>query len=372
MKQTAPRAELVAYLAVLPAYRSECIALLLAELPSELAIYVSDAHLDPTVKTGIPESQYTRAGMVRLLGGRLFLQLGGWRPALQAQATLIDLNPRSLTAWILLVTRRVLGRRTLVWGHLYPQAGDASPTAFLRMAMRRLASGTVSYTYDQREQARKDIPAQPVWVAPNALYRVGQLQRAMTTGTDRTTILYVGRFEPRKKVALAIRAFARFAASNTETELVLVGSGSEDASLRALADSLGVSNRVRFEGWIGEFDQLADLYGSAFCSLSPGFAGLGLTQSLGFGVPMAIAKDETHSPEIELATSTSVKWFASDDPDALARAVGSLWALRDSLPRRDLAERIQISYSAEAMALGLRASLLDQSTELTEIPLGEN
>ena len=70
-----------------------------------------------------------------------------------------------------------------------------------------------------------------------------------------------------------------------------------------LVEELGIGDKVNFAGWIDNPDSLRQFYSKAFCSASPAFAGLGLTQSLGFGVPMVVADDEPHSPEIELEST---------------------------------------------------------------------
>ena len=82
--------------------------------------------------------------MHRLLAGRAFVQTGHWRDAIQARTLVVDLNPRSLNAWVLLAVRRAARRRTLVWGHLYPVRGGTSVTARLRAAMRRIAATFMS------------------------------------------------------------------------------------------------------------------------------------------------------------------------------------------------------------------------------------
>lgn len=347
------------YLAVLPRYRSECIDLLRAETGSELRIYVSTAHLDPSVRTGIPTDYYSPVKMVRLWGGRAFVQLGHWGAVLSAQTAILDLNPRSITSVILLTARKLLGRRTLLWGHLYPQAGGGSKTAWLRSLMRKLSAGTILYTYSNLDRAIRDMPNSNVWVAPNSLYKLSDIGPAH--GEDpRNAVLYVGRFEPAKKLPLLIKGFSQFALAHPGARLVLVGDGSEVQVLRSLVHELGIEAQVVFTGWVDDAGDLRRLFGTAFCSVSPGFAGLGLTQSLGFGIPMAVARNEPHSPEIELEASGGVAWFPSDDPLALSSTLAGLWARRDRLPSETISSHVASRYSAEAMAGGLLAALKDQ------------
>lgn len=350
------RPEYAMYLAVLPKYRIECVGLLREHFGERLELFVSDSHLDQTVKTGVPKHWYRRVQMIRI-GQIAFLQVGHILKAFAAHVLVVDLNPRSLTAWLLLATRRLLRMRTLVWGHVHPQAGTGSPTAKLRLFMRRLSNGTISYTYSDRAAAIAELPAQVVWVAPNSLYRHSDI-RPVGKGNDptRAFVLYVGRVEQAKKCNLLIEALAILADRNQHINLRIVGTGAEMAPLKAKAVQLGVDGRVDFTGWVDDLAGLASAYESAFCTVSPGFAGLGLTQSLGFGIPMIVADNERHSPEIELAETGGVSWFTSDCPRSLADEILRKWETREHLPLGDLVESIRSKYSADAMAEGLKGA----------------
>lgn len=351
----------VLYLAVLPKYRTECIRILRENLNENLSIYISPAHLDESVRSGIPSEFYKEVRIARVFGHRAFIQLGSWAEAIAATTTVVDLNPRSITAWLILLTRFAARRRTLVWGHIHPQAGAASKTAALRRFMRRLANGTLSYTYRDAQKAVSDLPGSAVWTAPNSLYKRDSIKPAPEADDCcRNSVLYVGRFAPAKKISLLIEGFAEAAKSHPEMNLILVGGGSEERTLRELADRLGVSDRVEFPGWIDDLDSLTPYYSRAFCTASTGFAGLGLTQSLGFGIPMIVADKEPHSPEIELDASGGVSYFESDSSTDLARAIARQWTRRDLLPDLDLSDYTKVRYSAEAMADGLKSALEDR------------
>lgn len=353
------------YLAVVPSYRSACMTELRSRLGSSLEVFVSPAHLDKTVRSDPAMGWFTPVRMIRLFGGRAFVQLGSFSRAMNSTALIVDLNPRSISSWGLLLSRRVLGRRTLVWGHLYSQAGAQSKTAWLRLSMRRLASGTVSYTYSNQAAALLDLPNSPVWVAPNSLYKRDLIRPAV--GSPRQSVVYVGRFVSGKKVAILIRGFAEARRSLNEIQLVLVGDGPERPDLVALAASLGIAEHVKFAGWIESEQKLRGVYQGAFCSVSPGFAGLSLTQSAGFGIPTVVSRDEAHSPEIELADAGAVRWFETDDPISLGEQITSLWDQRGQTPMESLSTWVQQKYSAEAMADGLEMALTDSILHAGEI-----
>lgn len=330
-------------------------------LGPRVGIFVSPAHLDDSVQTGIPGDLYEEIRILRILGNRAFLQWGNIRPALAADTTVVDLNPRSVSAWFMLLLRRALRRRTLVWGHIHPQAGADAATAGVRVLMRRLASGTISYTYRDATKAFKDLPEQEVWTAPNSLYLREQIKPARSHPGGRGDVLYVGRFATAKKVDLLVRGFAEAARVEPGMRLTLIGGGAQERELKHLVQDLAIEDKVDFPGWIDDLAMLASYYESAFCSVSTGFAGLGLTQSLGFGVPMVVADGEPHSPEIELEDSGGVFYFESDSVASLSGELIARWKDRSRLPDVQISDFTKNSYSAEAMAEGLISALESRS-----------
>jgi glycosyltransferase involved in cell wall biosynthesis len=61
-------------------------------------------------------------------------------------------------------------------------------------------------------------------------------------------ILFVGRFDPVKRIPDLLTAFAQVASSRPEAHLVLVGDGPQLEPMKNLASQLGPSKRVRFAG----------------------------------------------------------------------------------------------------------------------------
>ncbi|WP_197273484.1 glycosyltransferase family 4 protein [Arthrobacter sp. ZBG10] len=228
--------------------------------------------------------------------------------------------------------------------------------------MRSLASGTILYGYDSVLPAKRDLPHQSVWVAPNSLYEAESLGRALNSPV-RNSVVYVGRLVSEKKVELLIRAFAL--ADKTGLRLVIAGTGDQKQALQQLSVELGCASQVDFLGAVTDKNDLVDLYSRAVCAVSPGYAGLSLTQSLGFGVPVLVADDEPHAPEIELERFGGVTRFREDSAEALARAIqvecGDPIA---DLAGSELAHLVKSYYSAESMAAGLHNALLNIPAEL--------
>lgn len=353
------------YLTVLPFYRQKCIESLVAQSEGLVSIFAGPRQLTASVTTGVGSDLY-RPLRAFFLFDRVIILRDHWTDAIRAESLILDLNPRCASAWAMLLIRKVLRRRTLVWGHLFPRAGAGSWTARLRRSMRSLADGTVLYGFDSVAPARRDLPNQPVWVAPNALYSRDALSPSPSI-RDRSSVIYVGRLVPEKKVDLLIKGFAEAASKIDGPRLVIVGQGSELPPLQSLARELGCEDRVDFMGAITETDKLQSVYTDALCSVSPGYVGLSLTQSLGFGVPMLIADDEPHAPEVELERFGGVARFKENDPSSLGALLLKVYSREVEFPTaQDLAAPIRANYSAESMARGLLDSLAGTPQDLDE------
>jgi glycosyltransferase involved in cell wall biosynthesis len=97
------------------------------------------------------------------------------------------------------------------------------------------------------------------------VYHPPRLAERLHGGEAGRYVLSIGRLESIKRVDLAVRALAHAPA---DLQLIVAGTGSQRASLEALAESLGVSSRVRFLGAVTDEDAIA-LYASALAVIFP-------------------------------------------------------------------------------------------------------
>ena len=284
---------------------------------------------------------------------QLLFQRGSVRPLIQADVAVVGLNPRVLSSWIALVGRKLMSRRTLVWGHAWPRKGPSQATDRLRSLMRRLASTLIVYTETEAEQLARRFPGIDVVAAPNALYSRIELAAAPAAGPV-TDVLYVGRLTPSKRPELLLQGFVEAALDlPPEVRLIVVGEGPLRPGLEERARIAGLQHRVRFTGHVSSVQELRDLYARAIVSVSPGPVGLALIQSLGFGVPMILARGDEHGPEIEAAVhGVNVVMVERGSSSDLATAIVSV--IRDQedwLARREaIAGPIRNRYSIERMA----------------------
>jgi phosphatidyl-myo-inositol alpha-mannosyltransferase len=203
----------------------------------------------------------------------------------------------------------------------------------------------------------------PITIVPNgvdlARFRCGVDPLPQFAGAI-PNLLFVGRFDPRKGLPELMRACASIRDEGLDFRLILVGDGRLRRSLERAARRFP-PGRVVFEGQV-EHDRLPRYYASAdvFCTPARGSESFGLVllEAMAQGVPI-VATDipgyrsvVTHESEALLVPPR--------DPDALARALGSL--LRDPARRERLGAaglRTAARYGWDSIAERLEAIYLE-------------
>ena len=335
----------------LPFYRQDFIDYISKRLPT-LKVLSGPSQFDPTVTAGVTSDILDIADRNHyLLGRRLLWQSGILRAALHADVLVMELNPRVINTWLMLVLRTLRSQRTVLWGHAWPRRGKFYWSDRLRSVQRRLASRVIVYTYGQAEELRqRHTSGIDVAVAPNSIYAAAQMWPSQRRGMN---VIFSGRLVREKKPMLLLDAFRILHAAHPKIGLVFIGDGPEMPALKTAASALP-SAQIDLIGEIRDFESLRDLYSRAFCSVSPGYVGLSITQTLGFGVPMIFPDGEPHAPEVECATEMNSQTFPSDDATALAECIATMvrdidiWDAR----RDHIAAEMRRCYSVEAMGDG--------------------
>lgn len=348
---------------VLPHYRLAAFRVLFERVGSDLCVLTGTHHFDPALATVVDPALPMRLVNNRyLLGRRLAIQTGSIRAAVAAEVAVVDLNPRILTGWLILLVRRFLRRPTVVWGHAWPRAGSGARTAKLRRRFRGLADAIVTYTESEAEELRA-LGERSVFAAPNALYRAGEMHQTFESvavgETGSSTLIYVGRLIRSKRVDTAIEAIAHLRDRGRYVALTIVGDGPEKEALLDLSQRLAVADDVRFIDATSDAAVLRRLYADAMASVCPGPVGLAVVQSLGFGRPIIFPRDAAHGPEREaLKEDWNSVAFEQGNSRDLAHAVEAIAADRDTWRGRSgtYIEECRRLYSAEAMAAGLVAA----------------
>lgn len=145
------------------------------------------------------------------------------------------------------------------------------------------------------------------------------------------TLVSVGRLHPQKGHDILLRAFAQLAQIRNNLRLLIVGTGPEAASLKSLAERLGIEGAVEFVGFQSNpyaFISHADLF--VLASRYEGF-GIVLAEALAVGTA-AVATNCPSGPADILQNGTAGALCPPENPEALAKAIAELL---DDPERRD-------------------------------------
>lgn len=140
----------------------------------------------------------------------------------------------------------------------------ARSSAVVRWTMRRAAVLVVPSGFLQQVFENHAIAAQ---ILPNVV-DLGCFKPRADRATASAHLIVARHLEALYDNATAVRALALVAQSRPDARLTIAGSGTEEARLRALVDSLALGERVRFTGSLDR-SAMAALYAEADVALNP-------------------------------------------------------------------------------------------------------
>lgn len=189
--------------------------------------------------------------------------------------------------------------------------------AFYKQLDRRLSKYTDHYLAVSHYLKRQLFDQGARGSQVSVIYNGVTMSPAPRRQHKRLTIGSVGRLHPVKGYDLLLRAFAKL--NNQRLQLKIAGSGAEQAKLEALAEELGVAQRVKFVGFqkdVIAFLRSVDVYVQP--SRCEGF-GLALVQAMSQALPV-VATPVGSLPEIIKDQYTG--YLSADlTPEALAKSL---------------------------------------------------
>lgn len=148
--------------------------------------------------------------------------------------------------------------------------------------------------------------------------------RTARFGLAKPYVLGVGNLQPRKNLERLLKAFARLRGAGVAWDLVLVGQTAwHGQRVHALVRDLGITDAVRFTGYLGE-EELIALYRQAavfaFPSLYEGF-GLPVVEAMACGAPV-LTSNAASLPEVAGDAAILVDPYSENEiHDGLRRLV---------------------------------------------------
>ena len=346
----------------LPDYREQVFGELHLRYGRRFELVRGESYFTPDIKVSVEFKPWQiPVENVFLFGRTLLWQRGALRRMCDADIAVLELNPRVLSTWLILISRWLAGSPTLTWGHAWSRNGRDSWTNIPRLMMMRLSKGVIPYSLSQAQELRPFLAGVVIIAAPNSLTLRGHCTFASVPLADVGDILYVGRLNLQKKPMLLVRGFiAALPRLPARVRLVLVGAGVEVESVRQLVEHHHLADRVLLRGHINDPEVLRTKYARAFCAVSPGYVGLSAIQSFAHGVPLVVADHEPHAPEIEACIEgKTARFFLSDDAGDLADKLVQMWEERaDWYARRsELSDWTKANYSVESMVDGFHQAI---------------
>ena len=285
--------------------------------------------------------------------------------AIQASVTILSFDPRILSNYPILIIRKLLGRPTILWGiGLSARTDSPSWVVQLRRGLAHFANALILYNESGKDNFVKlGISPEKIFIAPNAI----ELNEIWDTKTQvksqtRSHLLFIGRLAPKKQVHRLIEAFAMIHQEKLaeNIDLLVIGDGPERSHLEELAKSLDISHRVHFLGSITDQLELAKYFGQALISVAPGNIGLAALHSLAFDVPLLVARDAPHGPEVgALVHDFNGRFYDPGSSNSLANALRTMLSDRDALARmrNNAADSVRDSYSIDQMVNAFKVAV---------------
>ncbi len=259
-----------------------------------------------------------------------------------ADVLILSWSSRYLSLVPALLRARRAGVGTVLWGHGYSK-DEKGWRADTRRRIADLGTCLLFYNHTVAESyirsgasspervfvALNSLDQTPIraardaWLADPARLRAFQAEHGLEGAQ---TVLYVSRFHPANRVDLLVRAAAALAPRFPRLRVVLVGKGPGEQETRALAESLGVADRVRFLGAIYDEHALAPWFLSSQVFCYPANIGLSILHAFGYGLPVITSdRREQQNPEIEsLRHNENGLTYADGSAEALTEAIAAI------------------------------------------------
>ena len=239
-----------------------------------------------------------------------------------------------LSIWWLLICSKILGRKTITWGHGWYRDGMWAQNLLNRIFWR-LPSHIMTYgNYAKNHMVEKGINPSKISCIYNSLNYDRQVQLRGNVsgiytkhfGNNNPVLFFIGRLTPIKKLDLMIEAVRKLKEKGLLVNAVFIGDGPIKQDLVSLVDSYNMNSQVWFYGACYNENEKSELIASADICIAPGNIGLTAMDSLVFGTP-AITMDNFNyqMPEAEaIKEGVTGSFFIENDSDDLAKKI-KLW-----------------------------------------------
>lgn len=314
----------------IPTYRHDFFDRLAQAFAGRFFVHASQQDLGALTQDGVHRDWVRQLGPIgRLLPGVTWQAGAVGLPLKRHDVLILSGAPRTLSNIVLMLRARMMGVHVIWWGH-YLSPNSPFWRRTLRVALMRLAHGVLLYTDDEvtayRQSAVGRRDTRPLHALNNGLNvdPVNVHRLDYDAASRPKEVLFIGRLTEKAGINLAIEALAH--PHLAEIRLQVIGTGELEPAARALADRLGVSDRIIWNGALVDEAEIAAVANRCRLFLYPGAVGLSLIHGMAYGLP-AVVHNHTpgHMPEIAaFQDGKTGRAFDPDDATSLATVLGGL------------------------------------------------
>lgn len=263
------------------------------------------------------------------------LDVGAWASFIRyVRANPVDIlhsHKFGSNVWSALAARVLPISRLITHEHSWSFSGDRRRVLLDRYVIAPKASAMVAVSAEdaRRMNAVEGIPRDKIRLIPNGIEVQApadptELRKILGIDPSTPIVGFVGSLRPEKRVDVIVDAVAELsrAGSGPGLCLAVIGSGPEEAALRARATALGIADSVRFLGFRSDAPDLAAGFDVAVLASEREGAPLALLEYMGLGRAI-VATSVGGIPEI-VHDGVHALLVPPRDAPALATAVGTL------------------------------------------------
>ncbi len=281
--------------------------------------------------------------------------------------------------WLAIATAKLLGKPLLLSTDATGLGGAGWKTTLKRLLLpwlyNQIADGVlVPSTAAQQFLRSLGIQAERITVTPYVVDNEAiaataqacdraQLRATWQIPAEAVVVVFCAKLIGRKAPQDLLDAFAQSltpvpAQATADRYLVIVGDGPLGESLRQRAEALGISDRVRFLGWVN-YSQLPQVYAASDLLVHPAEHepyGLPVNEAMICGIPVVVSDRVGAHHDLVRAGETGFVYPAGDVA-ALAQILRTLLGDRDTLRRMGVAaaQRMETWSSSDNAAATLQS-----------------
>ena len=178
-------------------------------------------------------------------------------------------------------------RKRILWGCATEKKNFSQ---MFRLKMMKLSKSLIAYNEIERDKLLNySIDLNKIFIANNTIHVPNA---SLCVDIKKTSLIYVGRLQERKKIDLLLKAFSKLNSSIRDSiKIEIIGDGDIKQNLVKLSECLNIDKSVIFHGPITDHVKLKKIFARSYAYVSPDAIGLGLQHSFAYGVPVITSKD---------------------------------------------------------------------------------